>query len=173
MQLEIGDVVIHPHHGPATVTGSFTRKVRGEDKEYMQLEVNESKLTVAVPCDKVDEIGLREVATAGQLSKLAEVLCSPTGQEETQWSRRYKANREAIASGDQIKIATVVRNLVRRREKGSLSLAEKDLLKEASAPLVAEIMLAVNVEEDQAREVINTLIISESTAALDELAVSA
>lgn len=169
MQLQVGNVVIHPHHGPATVTGSLTRMVRGQQTDYMQLEVHETRLTVSVPCDKADEIGIREIAGARQLSKLAEVLCGPTGQEETQWSRRYKANREALASGDQMKIATVVRNLVRRRERGSLSLAEKDLLKEASAPLVAEIMLAVNVEEARAREVIHTLIITESSEVLDQL----
>lgn len=38
-----------------------------------------------------------------------------------------------------------VRDLTRRQDKGGLSLGEKDLLKEASMPLVAEIALATAV----------------------------
>ncbi len=44
------------------------------------------------------------------------------------------------------------------------SLGEKDLLKEASAPLLAEIALAVDVSEDDARDVMTAMILDESRA---------
>ena len=59
--------------------------------------------------------------------------------------------------------------LIRRRERGSLSLGEKDLLKEASAPLLAEIALAIDVSEDDARDVMYAMIMDESRDALDAL----
>ena len=169
MKFHVGQTVIHPHHGPATVAKVMTRTVRGEQVEYAELEVVSSKLVVSIPMGKADEIGIRDVAGMHELDKLAEVLSGPTIGEEPQWSRRYKANRASIATGDPLQLAAVVRDLVRRRERGSLSLGEKDLLKEASAPLLAEIALAVDVSEDDARDVMYAMIMDESRAALDAL----
>jgi CarD family transcriptional regulator len=169
MNFHVGQTVIHPHHGPALVSKVMTRKVRGEDVEYAELEIVRSKLVVSIPVTKADEIGIRDVAGVIELDRLAEVLSGPTIGEEPQWSRRYKANRASIATGDPLQLAAVVRDLVRRRERGSLSLGEKDLLKEASAPLLSEIALAVDVSEDDARDVMFAMIMDESRAALDAL----
>jgi len=167
MQLEVGQIVIHPHHGPAAVTSIITRTVKGQPLDYAELEVQGNKLRVSIPVSKAEEIGIRDIACDSQLDKLTEVLCAPTVNEETQWSRRYKANRASMATGDPLQLAAVVRDLVRRRERGSLSLGERDLLKEASAPLLAEIALAVEVDEDKAREIMFSMIMDESTHALD------
>lgn len=173
MKFQVGKTVIHPHHGPAAVANVMTRTIKGVEVEYVELEVVASKLRVSLPTAKAEEIGIRAVAGLDELNKLAEVLSGPTVSEEPQWSRRYKATRASIASGDPLQLAAVVRDLVRRRERGSLSLGEKDLLKEASAPLLAEIALAVDVSEEQAREVMFTMIMEESREALDALAASA
>lgn len=169
MKFNVGQTVIHPHHGPAHVAKVMTRTIRGEKVEYAELEVVSSKLMVSIPVTKADDIGIRDVAGVKELDKLADVLSGPTVGEEPQWSRRYKANRASIATGDPLQLAAVVRDLVRRRERGSLSLGEKDLLKEASAPLLAEIALAVDVTEENAREVLFTMIMEESREALDAL----
>lgn len=169
MKFFAGQTVIHPHHGPATVAKVMVRKLRGETVEYAELEVISNKLTVSIPVSKADEIGIRDVAGATELDELAKVLSNPTVGEETQWSRRYKANRAAIASGDPLQLAAVVRDLVRRRERGSLSLGEKDLLKEAAAPLLAEIALAIDVSEDDALKVMQSMILEESRDAFDAI----
>lgn len=169
MKFHVGQTVIHPHHGPAMVAKVMTRTLRGAQVEYAELEVVSSKLMVSIPVSRAEEIGIRDVAGVHELNRLADVLSGPTVGEEPQWSRRYKANRASIASGDPLQLAAVVRDLVRRRERGSLSLGEKDLLKEASAPLLAEIALAVDVSEDEASEVMYAMIMDESRAALDAL----
>lgn len=170
MKFHVGQTVIHPHHGPAVVAKVMARTVRGEQVEYVELEIVSSKLSISLPVGKADEIGIRDVAGEGELDRLAEVLSGPTIGEEPQWSRRFKAHRASIATGDPLQLAAVVRDLVRRRERSSLSLGEKDLLKEAAAPLLAEIALAVDVSEDVARDVMHALIMDESRDALDELA---
>lgn len=100
---------------------------------------------------------------------MTDVLCAPTVNEEKQWSRRYKANRAAMATGDPLQLATVVRDLVRRRERSSLSLGERDLLREASAPLIAEIAIAMKVSEEEAQEAMFSMIMEESDQVLDSI----
>lgn len=169
MQLKVGQVVIHPHHGPAEVTDLYTRTVKGEEVEYADLEVQGNKLHVSLPVKNAEEIGIRDVAGREELGELTDVLCAPTVNEEKQWSRRYKANRAAMATGDPLQLATVVRDLVRRRERSSLSLGERDLLREASAPLIAEIAIAMKVSEEEAQEAMFSMIMEESDQVLDSI----
>ena len=69
--------------------------------------------------DVVDERGLQEVI---------EVLQATDTEEASNWSRRYKANVEKLASGDVLKVAEVVRDLWRRENDRGLSAGEKRML---------------------------------------------
>ncbi len=169
MDLRAGHIVIHPHHGPATVIGRTSRAVKGRTREYVELKVHCATMTVSIPLDRVEEIGIRGVAGRPELDRLAKVLAAPTGQEESQWARRFKANRALISTGNPLHLAEVVRDLTRRLERDSLSLGEKDLLREASIPLVAEIALATGADEETAEDVMRTLITAGNTRVLDEL----
>lgn len=168
MQLTEGSVVFHPHHGPCTVTGMMRRSLRGRTVDYAQLTVLKAGLTIMVPLDRVDGVGIRPVADESALDSLAAVLTAQTGPEEASWSRRFKAYREELNSGDPRRIAAIVRNLLRRLERDHLSQGEKELLRDASAPLLAEVV-AVDCTEEQARHVIRRLVLEQSRDVLDEL----
>jgi CarD family transcriptional regulator len=52
-------------------------------------------------------------------------------EEATEWSRRYKANLQKLASGNLAKVTEVVRDLeVQERERG-ISAGEKQMLDKA------------------------------------------
>ena len=59
------------------------------------------------------------------------MLRAPFTEEPTNWSRRYKANLEKLASGDVIKVSEVVRDLWRRDQDRGLSAGEKRMLAKA------------------------------------------
>lgn len=176
MQFNQGQTVIHPHHGPATVTGLLSRTIKGKVIEYLELTVCDTGLTVSIPLTKCETVGIRAVAGSSMLADICAVLTAPTGQIENQWARRYKAQRMEAATGDPLRIAAVVRDLIRRREEKGMSLAERDLLKEASAPLLAEIALATGASEDKATVVLHSLVLegsAEVLAHIDDLGVPA
>jgi CarD family transcriptional regulator len=81
----------------------------------------------------------------------------PTGPEEPQWSRRIKDAQEKLRAGDIYAAARVVRNLIRRSERGHLSPMEKLMLKYAMQPLVTELSLALGLEPADAEALINAL----------------
>ena len=153
MNLQPGSTVVHPHHGPATVVGRFARTVRGESVEYVDLAVHGGTLQVSVPAARADEIGIRDLPDSGELHRFAEVLCGPSTPEESQWSRRIKAQRELLISGDPVKLAGLVR----------------DLLRQASGPLMAEVALSVGCDEESAYEVTRRLALGESADVLATL----
>ena len=164
MTFEVGETVVYPHHGAARIIDIRQRKVRGEEKTYLQLEVAQGDLTILVPADSVDLIGVRDVVDEAGLKKVFEVLRAPLTEEPTNWSRRFKANQEKIASGDVIKVAEVVWDLSRRDTDRGLSAGEKRMLSKARQILVSELALAEKTAEDVAESKLDE-VLSSGTAA--------
>ena len=150
MLFEVGETVVYPHHGAATISEVKTRIVKGEEKLYLKLRVTQGDLTIEVPAENVDLVGVRDVIGREGLDKVFEVLRAPFTEEPTNWSRRYKANLEKLASGDVIKVSEVVRDLWRRDQDRGLSAGEKRMLAKARQVLVSELALAQHVEDPEA-----------------------
>jgi len=71
-----------------------------------------------------------------------EIGCGVTvlggGDDERNWSRRYKANLEKLASGDLVQVVEVVRDLAEREASRGLSAGEKRMLAKARLILLQE-----------------------------------
>lgn len=160
MTFKVGDTVVYPHHGAALIESVETRVIKGEEREYLVLRVAQGDLTVRVPADNVDLVGVRDVVNAEGLDRVFDVLRQPYTEEPTNWSRRYKANLEKLASGDVIKVAEVVRDLWRRERERGLSAGEKRLLANARRILVSELALAENTNEDKAEAILDEVLAS-------------
>ena len=160
MTFQVGETVVYPHHGAALIEAIETRKIRGEDKLYLVLKVAQGDLTVRVPAENVDLVGVRDVVGQDGLDRVFEVLRAQYTEEPTNWSRRYKANLEKLASGDVIKVAEVVRDLWRRDKDRGLSAGEKRMLAKARQILVSELALAEQTNEDKAEALLDEVLSS-------------
>jgi CarD family transcriptional regulator len=136
------------------------RTIRGEEKIYLKLNVAQGDLTIEVPADNVDLVGVRDVIGREGLDRVFEVLRTPFVEEPTNWSRRYKANLEKLASGDVIKVSEVVRDLWRRDQDRGLSAGEKRMLAKARQILISELALAEKTDEEQASTVLDEVLAS-------------
>ena len=150
MEYKVGEVVVYPHHGAAVIEDIETREMGGEELEYLVLHINQSDLVVRVPKKNADNVGVRDVVGKEGLEKVFSVLRDEDVEEAGNWSRRYKANQERLASGDINKVAEVVRDLWRRDQDRGLSAGEKRMLGKARTILVGELALAKPVDEKKA-----------------------
>lgn len=160
MSFSVGDTVVYPHHGAALIESIEHRVIKGEKREYLVLRVAQGDLTVRVPADNVDLVGVRDVVNQEGLDRVFSVLRQPYTEEPTNWSRRYKANLEKLASGDVIKVAEVVRDLWRREKDRGLSAGEKRMLAKARQILVSELALAEQTNEDRAESMLDEVLAS-------------
>ena len=160
MVFKVGETVVYPHHGAALIEEMKTRTIKGEDKIYLVLKVAQGDLTIKVPADNCEDIGVRDVVGPEGLERVFDVLRAPYTEEPTNWSRRYKANLEKLASGDVIKVAEVVRDLWRREKDRGLSAGEKRMLAKARQILVSELALAEHTNEDKAEAILDEVLAS-------------
>ena len=160
MTFTVGDTVVYPHHGAAAIEAIEKRVIKGVEKDYLVLRVAQGDLTVRVPAENVDLVGVRDVVNQEGLDRVFDVLRQPYTEEPTNWSRRYKANLEKLASGDVIKVAEVVRDLWRRERERGLSAGEKRMLAKARQILVSELALAENTNEDKAEAILDEVLAS-------------
>ncbi len=160
MVFNVGETVVYPHHGAALIQATETRLIKGVEKLYLVLKVAQGDLTVKVPAENAEIVGVRDVVDQTGLNKVFDVLRAPHTEEPTNWSRRYKANLEKLASGDVNKVAEVVRDLWRRDRERGLSAGEKRMLAKARQILVSELALAEGTNEGKAEGILDEVLAS-------------
>ena len=160
MTFKVGETVVYPHHGAALIEAIEKRVIKGEEKTYLVLKIAQGDLTVRVPAENVDLVGVRDVVDSAGLDRVFNVLRQPYTEEPTNWSRRYKANLEKLASGDVIKVAEVVRDLYHRDLDRGLSAGEKRMLAKAKQILVSELALAERTDEEKAAVILDEVLAS-------------
>ncbi|UIZ91864.1 CarD family transcriptional regulator [Corynebacterium sp. CNCTC7651] len=149
MEFKVGEVVVYPHHGAARIADIEQREMGGETLDYLVLQILQSDLEVRVPVKNTELVGVRDVVNEEGLQKVFSVLRETDVEEAGNWSRRYKANQERLASGDINKVAEVVRDLWRRDQGKGLSAGEKRMLGKARQILVGELALAEPIDEEK------------------------
>jgi CarD family transcriptional regulator len=152
MAFDVGDKVVYPHHGAAVIEKKEKLVVNGEEREYLTLRITYGDLTVKIPADNADLVGLRDVINDEEVEEVFAVLRKKEARMPTNWSRRFKNHVEKLKSGDIYQVAEVVRNLSLRENEKGLSAGEKRMLAKARQILVSELTFAINVDEAEAEK---------------------
>jgi CarD family transcriptional regulator len=154
----VGDKVVYPHHGAAIIQGLEEKELYGETKTYFVLRLAYGDLTLMVPADNTEEVGIRDVIPRNELDKVFKVLKAKECRMPSNWSRRFKTHVEKLRSGDIYQVAEVVRNLARREKEKGLSAGEKRMLSRARQILVSEVTFAAGVDEDEAEKMLDKVL---------------
>jgi len=149
---KVGDKVVYPHHGAGTVVKREKREVLGEKREYLTIKILHNDMTVNVPADNAERVGLRKVIDEEAVKKVLKYLTSGGTEMPKNWNRRFKHNRDKMKTGDIFELAEVVRNLALRDGEKGLSTGEKQMYVKAKKILASELMYAKNMSEDEAIE---------------------
>ena len=158
MAFRKGDTVVHPEHGAAVVEEVREKEFLGEKRKYLVLRVVYGDLTVLVPTDSTDQVGLRACVSKTEAKKVLKVLTEDETSVAANWSRRFKNNLEKLHSGDPYEVAEVLRNLaIRDREKG-LSAGEKRMITKARQILISELSHATGKSEEAAEVMIDEVL---------------
>ncbi len=146
----VGDKVVYPHHGAATITAIRQMEFQGEKRPYYVLEVATDQLVVSVPVDGALELGVRPVISTNVARKVFATFREEPQEAGANWSRWYKLLTEKINSGDIFQVAEVVRDLTYAQQVKGISPALKRMLAKARLIIVSELRFALKLDEEDA-----------------------
>jgi CarD family transcriptional regulator, regulator of rRNA transcription len=158
LSFRVGDKVVYPHHGAAIIQGLEEKELYGVTKPYFVLRLAYGDLTLMVPADNTEEVGIRDVIGRKELDKVYKVLRAKECRMPSNWSRRFKTHVEKLRSGDIYQVAEVVRNLARREKEKGLSAGEKRMLSRARQILISEVTFAADVNEEEAEKMLDKVL---------------
>jgi len=162
---EIGDKVVHPHHGAGVVVGIEYRTIGDYDTEYYVIELTAGNRTLMIPVANADNLGLRKVIRKSQLSLIRQALRSQPDMLPDDFKTRQESLSERLKSGSLLAVAEVVRNLAGRDRVKKLSPSDMQMLDRAKEMLAGEMALAQSRQLDEVLEHINATLEAASSAA--------
>ncbi len=145
----VGDKVVHPQHGAATIAKKVKQEFAGEKRDYFVLDIATEQLTVMVPVDNIEEV-IRPVISKNKAREVLAVLKEEPQEAGSNWSRWYKVLNEKMTSGDIFQVAEVVRDLNFAQQTKGISPALKRMLSKARMTLISELQFALDVDEENA-----------------------
>jgi len=140
---DVGDYVVYPKHGVGRVIELQSQEIAGMQLELYVLRFEKERMTLRVPVNKIESIGMRKLSSDKTLREALTTLEGKPKVKRTMWSRRAQEYEAKINSGDLIAISEVVRDLYRSEEQPEQSYSERQLFEQAMDRMSREIS-AVN-----------------------------
>jgi CarD family transcriptional regulator, regulator of rRNA transcription len=160
---KVGDKVVYPHHGAGSIVKKEKREVLGEKREYLTIKILHNDMTVNVPSENAEAVGLRKVIGEDMVKVVVKALTGGGTQMPKNWNRRFKHNRDKMKTGDILELAEVVRNLSLRDSEKGLSTGEKQMFVKAKKILASELMYAKDMDEEEAAEWLDSVLVGAAT----------
>jgi CarD family transcriptional regulator len=139
MTFQVGEKVVYPNHGVATIENISSRAFAGHLERFYLLRLGTNSMTVMVPLSHADNIGLRKVTKNGQLARVIDFLGEGRRKRQQDWKDRFKENTEKMQKGNLLEIAEVLKNLLVLQSEKPLSFREKKMLDRARHMLMTEL----------------------------------
>jgi len=146
--------VVYPLQGVGQITSIEKKPFKGTDIMYYIIYLDISDMTVMVPVDKAEELGIRSIVSKKESQKALRHISLQHEPVTADWKLRYQMNLDLLKSGSVIDIATVVRTLYHRSKVKELPIQERKLFDNALKILVDEISFSLNKEKVDVEDLI-------------------
>ena len=157
-EFSIGEIVVYPKHGVGEIMNIQTMEISSIKTKFYVVKMEQAKLTIRVPLDKQEEVGLRKISSKKIIDEVFTILKLKPKIRRIMWSRRAQEYDTKIYSGDPVKIGEVVRDLFRKNTQPEQSYSERQMFQVALERLAREVAAVEKTDYFQATEKIeNTL----------------
>jgi len=158
VEFKIGEIVVYPKHGVGEIIKMESMEIANIKTMFYVVKMEQSKLTIRVPIDKQEEVGLRKISTKKIIDEVLEILKLKPKIRRIMWSRRAQEYDTKIFSGDPVKIAEVVRDLFRKNTQSEQSYSERQMFQVAIERLAREVAAVEKTDYFQSTEKIETIL---------------
>ena len=146
--------VVYPLQGVGQIISIEKRPFKDEKLLYYIIYLEVTDMTVMVPVDKAEELGIRAIVSKKKSEEALTLISEEFEPIPADWKLRYQMNLDLLKLGSIKDIATVVRALYHRSKVKELPILERKLFDSALRLLVDEVSFSLNKSKDDVEALI-------------------
>lgn len=151
---QVAEQVVYPMQGVGAVKEITEKQFKEKATLYYVIYLEGSDMTVMIPVDKVDELGIRAVVSKKVANDAIKSLDNPVEPAISDWKQRYQNNIDLLKSGSVEDITIVVATLYFRSKLKELPILERKLFDNAKKLLIDELAIALDQSQDEIEDLI-------------------
>ncbi len=155
---KVGEIVVYPKHGVGEITRIESMKLSNIKSKFYVVKMEQAKLTIRVPLEKKQEVGLRKISSKKNIDQIYNILKSKPKIRRIMWSRRAQEYDTKIYSGDPLKIDEVIRDLFRKDSQPEQSYGERQMFQMSLERLAREVAAVEKTDYYQTTEKIENIL---------------
>ena len=148
----VGEKVVYPNHGVATIEDITTKRIEGGDNSFYHLRLSATNSVVMVPINNAKQVGLREPIPKNECEHLLKMLGDNFSEPPSDWKDRFKDFSDKMRTGDIFSVAEILKNLTYLSKAKPLSFREKRMLERARFLVVSELAIVSMSSEKEVNE---------------------
>ncbi|MDR0598714.1 MAG: CarD family transcriptional regulator [Treponema sp.] len=151
---QVDQKVVYPSQGVGTIQAIEKKLFKNEKILYYRIYLEVSDMTILVPVDKAEGLGIRPIVPKEEALRALELIGEEYEPIPSDWKLRYQMNLDLLKKGSVSDIASIVRSLYHRSKVKELPILERKLYDSALKLLEDEIAFSLK----KPREEVETLI---------------
>ena len=147
--------VVYPSQGVGRILEIREKSFKDSKILYYIIYLEFSDMTVMVPIDKAEILGLRPIVAKQEAERALDFISEDYAPIPTDWKLRYQMNLDLLKKGSIMDIASVVRSLYHRSKIKELPILERKLYDSAINLLQDEISYSLGQPKENIAELIH------------------
>ena len=146
--------VVYPLQGVGRIDSVEEREFQGSTLLYYVIYLEVTDMTVMVPVNKAEELGIRAIVPQKDADKALKLISEEYEPVTADWKMRYQMNLDLLKKGSVTDIATVVRTLYHRSKVKELPILERKLFDSALRLLVDEVSFSLDKPKSEVEQIV-------------------
>ncbi len=146
--------VVYPSQGVGRIMEIREKTFNNQKTLYYIIYLEFSDMTVMVPVDKVEVLGIRPLVSRKEAEMALDSISKAASTIPSDWKLRYQMNLDLLKKGSITDIAAVVRSLYQRSKIKELPILERKLYESALNLLQDESACALDRPKEEIAAII-------------------
>ncbi|MCL1815201.1 MAG: CarD family transcriptional regulator [Treponema sp.] len=151
---QVDQKVVYPSQGVGVIKALEKKVFKSEKIPYYRIYLEVSDMTIMVPVDKAEELGIRPIVPKDEALRALELISEDYEPIPSDWKLRYQMNLDLLKKGSVSDIASIVRSLYHRSKVKELPILERKLYDSALKLLEDEVAYSLKKSRDEVETMI-------------------
>ncbi len=155
LNFKVNQQIVYPSQGTGRIVEIKEKLFNGQQTMYYVIYLEVSDMTIMVPVDRCEELGIRAIVSAAEVHKALEIIGESFEPITSDWKLRYQLNMDLLKKGSVQDIAMIVRSLYHRSKVKELPILERKLYDSAKKLLEDEIASALELSPKEVEQLLH------------------